>query len=417
MDDAAPDPVTPAAPAAAQPGTVEPTIAEPEVSFEPTSGADDEIAGSPPAAAPADAAPPPPPPDPLVDHGDIVTARATAEAPPAPPAHGREPATEITEPEPDPFRGATEEAVVVAVEEEVVAAAVEDSREPAVTIPHRDEAPHIRSSIPRPLGADSPAATEVPRPIDVQREEGESPAARDEPPRRVAVPGPTPGPTADDADELPPLDGRFHNPGLLGQGVQLLLLVSAALSVAMMVSLIVLNNRLDTYATTGESLSRIMSAESMVNAWMRPLLIGAIVVTYALLATWARRVLENLHAFNNGMEETPLWMWMMPFVNMWVLFRHLDLGWKGSDYVARGSRTWQRGVPDVWTVLFVLLPTLGFVLVLYAWVSGADTFERAIDSNAFSIIGYSAISGGLLAGVRSITNIIDRQRTRVEGIR
>ena len=107
----------------------------------------------------------------------------------------------------------------------------------------------------------------------------------------------------------------------------------------------------------------------------------------------------------------------MPVANMWVLFRHLDLSWKGSEYYARGARTWQRGVPDVWTVVFVLLPTIGFILVLYAWVRGADTFEAAIDSNAWSFIGYAAIAVGLLAGVRSISNIVERQRIRVQGIR
>ncbi|MGI9610342.1 MAG: hypothetical protein ACR2NL_08595 [Acidimicrobiia bacterium] len=406
--------------AAVEEAAEEPSISPPQVSFEPTAGIVDSGEGpatAPPAQGAPDVAPPPPPPDPMVDSGDIAAARATAEAPPAPPAPSAdEGTTEVMEPASDPFGGAVEEADVLSIGEEVVAEVVDDSREPAVIIPRREDTPEIRSAVPRPLGEEDPAPAEARQPIEVERDDRGSPAAAAERKPRVAVPEPIEGSAEDEEADLPPLDGRFRNPGLMGQVVQVLLLVSAALAVAMMVALVVLNNRLDNYATSGEGLSSVMSAESMVNTWMRPLLIGAIVVAYALLAMWARRVLENLRVFNNGMDETPVWMWLMPFVNMWVLFRHLDLAWKGSDYLARGARTWQRSVPDMWTVLFVLLPTLGFVLVLYGWVSGADTFQTAIDSNAFAMIGYFALALGLLAGVRSISNIIDRQRTRVEGI-
>lgn len=422
---AAPQPIEPEPMQVNQPvtdGELEPaaaeapqhTISEPEVSFTATSDvlASDAAEMAPPAVEPAATAPPPPPPDPSLDATDIAAARAEAEAPPRQTARV-EPEVEIIEPTSDPFTGATERAELVETGEAIAA---DTSAEPAVTIPHREEDRPIRSSIPRPIGEEQPAPAEIPSPFEA--EPPEAPVAREEPRPRVAVPDREPEPAVElDESDLPPLDSRFRNPGLLGQGVQLLLTVSAALSAAMMVALIVLNNRLDAYATTGESLSRVRSAESMVNTWMRPLLIAAIVITYALLATWCRRALANLRVFNNDVDETPLWMWVMPIVNMWVLFRHLDLSWKGSDYYARGARTWQRGVPDMWTVLFVLLPTLGFVLVLFAWVNGADTFSMAIDSNAFSMIGYFAIAMGLLAGVRSISNIVDRQRTRVEGIR
>lgn len=336
-------------------------------------------------------------------------------------------------PHTDPF-AAVDAAARSAIGEE--AAAVLEGQ-PAVVIPPLEEdRDSMRTEVPQPIGA--PVSQEdrsIPRPIGAdaepsggsqQSDEGsqqsdevavETPADRARRPR-VAVPEPiAERDRQEERRDLPPIStGHFRNPGIVGQGVQIALLVTALIAVAMIVALTVLNNRLDAYGTTGEGLSRVNSAESMVNSWMRPLIIGSVLITYALVAAWGRRIVANLAAFGKDVEETALWMWMVPGANMWVLLRHYHLGWKGADVYALGGRDWMRGRPDWWTVAFVTLPVLGFLFIIYAAFIGADTFESAINANAFSLIGYALLAFGLLSGVRAISNVIDRQRSRSEAL-
>jgi hypothetical protein len=96
-----------------------------------------------------------------------------------------------------------------------------------------------------------------------------------------------------------------------------------------------------------------------------------------------------------------------------VIYRHLDLGWKGSDALRRSSE-WRRGRPDFWNLAFALLIIAGFGLIIYGFVLGADTFEAAIDANAFSLIGYFLLAVSLLCGSKAVENVIHRQRTRAE---
>ena len=108
-------------------------------------------------------------------------------------------------------------------------------------------------------------------------------------------------------------------------------------------------------------------------------------------------------------------MWVIPIANVFVLFRHLDLGWKGSDALRRSS-DWRKGRPDFWNLAFALLIVAGFGLIIFGFMLGADTFEAAIDANAFSLIGYFLLAVSLLCASKAVETVIRRQRTRAESI-
>ncbi|MGI9611040.1 MAG: DUF4328 domain-containing protein, partial [Acidimicrobiia bacterium] len=269
----------------------------------------------------------------------------------------------------------------------------------------------IKPQIPRPIGAPhEQSKTAIPRPLGAPAEE-RAPEPAPEPRHRELTTTPT---TV--TDDLPPIDGRtFSNPGLIGQGVQLAMLIAAALGVAMIVAFTVLNNRLDAYATTGESLTRVESAQSIINTWMRPLLVLALLVAYVASVLWARRVLRNISVFDKFVPETALWMWIIPGANIFVLWQHLELAWKGSDVYAKSNEDWRKGKSNWWSFAFALLAIVAFGVIIYAWLfMSSDTFESSIDANAVSIIGYGLVVASLLCGVRAVGNVVDRQQNRVQ---
>ena len=270
-----------------------------------------------------------------------------------------------------------------------------------VTIPPTESSP-IRRSLPQPIGAPrSPGRVELPKPIE----------AHQAPPRGSAVDS-TPAQQAHDLD-LPPLEGQvFQNPGIFGQAVQLALLAGSAVSVAMVVALTVLNNRLNDYATTGESIARVESAENVINTWLRPALAIVLLGGLIALVMWAKRAYANVAAMDREVSEAAPWMWFIPIVNLFVLARHMDLAWKGADVFTRDDPDWRRGRPDWWTVGFLVLSLTAVGGIIYGWLQGADSFETAMDANAISLIGYGLLSGALLMAVKAISNIIARQRTR-----
>jgi len=419
-----PEPVTPEPKPAAEvpeimteaPETAEPVITGMDVSFEANpdlvEDAFEVTAGSPP-PSPPDLAPPrtgvttEPPAPPLGDSLEAASRAAaehdSVEAPPAAPG--------IDIPQPQPSSEPAGSVVEQTAADTAAAARVEEG--PTIHLPERDTERTVRAEIPKPIGAArDPIDTPLPRPIG-----HDGPAISESAPAtkpRVAVPEPRPRPAPRSADDLPPIDGRrFQNPGLLGQMLQLALIATAAIAVAMMVGLILLNNRLDAYATSGEGLNRIESAESLINTWLRPLLAVAVLGVYVFLVFWARRVTRNLSFFDRGVPETALWMWVIPLVNVFMLFRHLDLAWKGSDVLHRSSG-WRKGRPDLWNLGFAILVVVGFGLIIYGFWLGADTFEAAIDANAFSMIGYALLAASLLCAAKAVGNVIHRQRTRAE---
>ncbi|MCP3973759.1 MAG: hypothetical protein GY720_04625 [bacterium] len=423
----------------------EPTVSAPKVSFEPASAEPAEQVEPPPIPSEAPVggaldmltAPPAPPAEPSFgDDEEIAASRAGTEAPPAPRLDS--PTTEFVEPAVSAPSGelpadipaseavidvdATPSAPVDPFAGETMAAAPEP---PAVIIPpakpepeiHIPEpaadtaSPTIRPRIPKPIGAPhEQSRTAIPRPLGSPPDEWSPEPVAER--RRVEL-STTPTTVTDD---LPPIDGRtFSNPGLVGQGVQLTMLVAAGLAVAMIVAFTVLNNRLDGYATTGESLVRVESAQSIINTWMRPLLIGALLVAYVAAVLWARRVLRNILVFDKSVPETALWMWVIPGANIFVLWQHLELAWKGSDVFTKDDPQWRKGKPNWWSFGFALLAIIAFGVIIFAWLfMSSETFENAIDANAVSIIGYGLLAASLLSGVRAVGTVVDRQQNRVQ---
>ena len=181
----------------------------------------------------------------------------------------------------------------------------------------------------------------------------------------------------------------------------------------MVVALTVLNNRLNDYATTGESVARVESAENIINTWMRPTMAIVLLGGLVALIMWARRAYANVGVMDRDVDEAAPWMWLIPVANLFVLARHMDLAWKGPDVFTRDDPEWKRGRPDWWTVGFLILSLAAIGAIIFGWLQGAETFESAMDANAISLIGYGLLSGALLMAVKAIGNIIMRQRNRV----
>jgi hypothetical protein len=174
-----------------------------------------------------------------------------------------------------------------------------------------------------------------------------------------------------------------------------------------------LNNRLDAYATTGEEFNRLESAESIINNWLRPVLALVMFATYLLFVFWARRVVRNLSVFDRAVPETALWMWIIPGVNVYLLYQHMDRAWKGADVHSKNARDWRRGRPDLWNIVFAVFVIIGFGVIIYASFLDSSTFESSIDANAYSMIGYGLLAASLLGAARAVGTVIERQRTRV----
>jgi len=382
-------------------------------------------------------APPAPPPDPsLPTVPEIVANRMVSDPPPA--AAARSEAAEATAervqiaepdstpkidadrsvvPEKDPF--AVGDRPTGTDEPAVPAASVVEAAPAVVIPPAPGETSTVRREMPRPIGAPVEQTTKsIPRPIGADPDPGreEAPAVRSLSSMAARVERP---PARPPSEELPPIDGRsFSNPGLFGQGVQLVLLATASLGVAMIVALTVLNNRLDDYAKTGESLVRIESAESIINNWLRPLLALAILAAYILIVLWVLRAVRNLSVFDKFVPEAALWMWAIPLANIVVLRQHLDFAWKGSDILLKGDDQWRKSRGNWWTLAFTVLAFGAFAVIIYAAFFSAESIERpfesAIDANAISMIGYGMLVASLLCLVRAVGDVIERQRTRVQ---
>lgn len=305
-----------------------------------------------------------------------------------------------------------DEALVAPEPPEITPTAGTADEGPAVVIPSTRDERQILAEIPQPISGERDSASPaIPRPIGMT----ESTAAADvrEPESATAEEAPR---AVEPAAELHPIDGRrFENPGLLGQGTQLVLLAATGVAVAMILALTLLNNRLDSYATSGEGLVRVESAESLINTWLRPLLVLSVLGGYALLVYWARRVQNNIAMFNRFVPETAMWMWLIPIGNVWALHRHFDNAWKGADVDRRGGEDWQRGRPEWWNVAFTILVVVAFVVIVYAGLfRSADSFEAAIDANAWSMIGYGLLAASLLSAVKAVGIVIERQEDRVK---
>lgn len=272
---------------------------------------------------------------------------------------------------------------------------------PAVIIPPaRDrDRPDVRTELPKPMDSKTRPATEVPKPIEPRQGSTWTPT--------------TPEKTAPPDGELAPTDTIFEDPGIFGQSLQLALLATAAISVAMIVAHIVLNNRLTNYARNGESVPRIQSVENIIGTWLRPALIVALLLTYLLTVIWSRRVVANLAVFEKPVPETALWMWAIPLVNFLVVRQHLDNAWKGSDVLLKDDPEWRSTPGNWWTLAFAVL-ALATVAVLFfgSFMVDIGTDEGAIDSNSYLMIGYALLAASLLCLVRSIGAVIERQHNR-----
>ena len=376
---------------------------------------------APPLTEQASLSPPAPPLGSSVESPEELASFGTASAPPPPePAETFAPAAAATEVEstPEPVLEPAGDAVKrFAIDRSATddATAAATTEEPAVHIPpSRIDTHQVRRGIPKPIGAapdlslDRPLPRPIPRATPTTDEDATS-AARP----RVELPDRPKAAPAPDLD-LPPIDGRaFQNPGLMGQGLQLALLASAAIAVAMIVGLIVLNNRLDAYATSGEQLNRVESAESIINSWMRPLLAAAVLLTYILFVVWVRRVVNNLSVFDRSIPETALWMWIIPVVNVYLLHQHMDRAWKGADVHSRYAQEWMRGRHELWNIAFAILVVAAFGLIIYAGFLDSATFEASMDANAQSMVGYGLLSASLLCAVKAVGHVIERQQARV----
>jgi len=403
-------PDEPTVPDVVAPENAPPMVTGPDVSFEPNpdlgAGAAEMVAPPQPEWAPPQPTDdletaPPAPPSPLPDQvGDL----SPPDTPQPPPSRSVEPAAHAAASSLiDPFDAAERER----------GGAVTLPEEDVVHIPQPKETPTVRREIPQPIGApSSPERVEIPRPIGEKAAQTER---APEPRPRVAVPErPRPQPADVDEADLPPLSAHtFHNPGLLGQGLQLALIAAAAVAVLMILGLTLLNNRLAEYAESGEGLNRIESAESLINTWLRPVLAIAIVLAYVVMVWWARRALRNLEMFERPVPEAAPWMWLIPGANIFVLYQHIDLARKGSDSLRRVAN-WRQGAPDPWNAAFAFLATIGFGVIIYAALLGNDTFEQAIDANSFSMVGYGMLAIALLCGARAVGTVLNHQRSRAE---
>ena len=277
---------------------------------------------------------------------------------------------------------------------------------PAVVIPPTSfERPSIRREVPTPLGSPHEPPTEIPLPIGSETQPSWTPTPMA--PAESATESAT-----ESAGELPPTDRLFRDPGILGQGTQLALIATAAISVAMVVAHIVLNNRLTDNATNGESIVKVESVHSIIGNWLRWVLIVALVVTYLLTVVWGRRVVANLAVFGKPMPEAALWMWAIPLVNILVVHRHFDDAWKGSDVLLKDDPGWQKTRGNWWTLGFAAFAIAAVGVLFYGSTRNGDLVEAAIDSNAFLMIGYALLGAAVLCLVRSISGIIERQHNR-----
>jgi hypothetical protein len=415
-----PAPIEPAA--LIEPEIADPLISKPSVAFEPeipdyaepsTADLVAEDPAPPLRGLDLSAEAPAPPLDPMATVAEIE-ARLAADRPP-PPGDDFDDiaAPEIADDGPLPrdwdssgeaVLEAKESTAVFEVHRESAADIATDSgldEKPAVVIPPSRTAdrPDIPTELPTPLGSPQKPSTEIPQPIEQQAKSSWSPT----PPKAVEKP----------AGELPPTDRLFQDPGLLGQATQLALLVAAAVSVAMVVAHIVLNNRLTDYQETFESIPRVESVQSIIGTWLRYLLILTLLGAFVLTVAWARRVVANLAIFRKPVSEAALWMWAIPLVNILVVRQHFDNAWKGSDVLLKDDPEWKKSRGNWWTLGFTALALLTVAVLFYGSnFVNADNIEGSLDSNSYLMIGYALLAASLLCLVRSISGIMERQHNR-----
>ncbi len=324
-------------------------------------------------------------------------------------------------------------------EQETVASTNEAVVEPAESGPVDDGgevAPEAeRPDEDTPYTIDAPARVEAPQALVTPRDDRSASAPgrlrdrvasmdriRVAGSRSAALPRPAaPGVVSEEDIHVPVAISRFRDPAPVGQMAQLAFLAVGSVAIAAVVALVILNNRLEEFGVAVEGeYARVETAQRVVDTWLRPVLVALGVGALALFAVWGHRVYANLTAFGKQDLRLPthaaLWSWIVPIVNLVIPRRLIDDAWRGSDVYAFTDPDWKARPGNAWLRTAWWAGGAFIVFTIIGQFVGAATVEKAMDANAWAMLGYGALIVCCLAAVRTIAAITDRQDTRARGL-
>lgn len=180
---------------------------------------------------------------------------------------------------------------------------------------------------------------------------------------------------------------------------QLALLVSGAFGVAMVVSLFVLNRRID----SGASPDSVRAAEDLAELLWQPLFLVATAVALVLMVAWARSlrgVRPDLGAGPSRWSAAiATWGWAIPGANLVLGPGVLD----DAEAAASSENTPRTHRSVVWG--WALLCAVGAGAAVASAVSAPDTVAGSLDANSWSALGYGLLAAGYLVLVVAISGV------------